>query len=641
MNKLMKTSALAAAVMLALPGTAFCYAQLPDIPEISGPALPIVPAKIEPAQVKLETAKPDQQPPQPEEIVPFESAEQPAQLLRPQPPALAAPNPAVLSPQAPAAGPRPDAALHNRKVVVYQREQQLNELIAKAPLPYEAEPQPEPDDVAADAETALLPESASAPEQLAAQAAAPSLQVTFHDVPAAMQGEILERCKELLAGYEPALNTYYTQRLAAMLRAEHDLPAASVQLTPGEPLQILVAAGRLGKIKVDNRSSLSNEAAAAYFESLLQGMALVGSELNAALVRLQERGYKVRAQFVPSLLEECADLQVVIEDLPAKEINRASFGLVRQGAHSLGDYRLQADFAVHNLSAHSDTLSGLAWYGLNGGHKGGAGLSHRWTFFAGRLQPELKLFYDSYAAGAGQDRNGLTGSIYGGELSLHSAAVRSLSTEFDLNAGVRLAYSQLDALVKRGSTWQEDDFNSRNAALFFGFTGKQELNSAFTLSYGLQAEGGQWSSYYDDYLTARGYADTSFAYTDSWTLNFKNSAWVSSAALHPYLQLDPQRYNAIFGGGDFLSDQTWSSEINAAYQNSSFSLVPYIQYSYLQSKALDESVNAAAGGLRLGWNYAGWDVGANLAAKLWSSELAEDLDAVNDYAVYFNFGYTY
>ena len=429
MNKLMKNSALAAAVMLALPGTAFCYAQLPEIPELSAPALPIVPAKIEPSQIKLETAETNTQPPQPEEIVPFESAEQPAQLLRPQQPSLAAPNPAVLRPQAPAAAPRPAGAMHNRQVVVYQREQQLNELIAKAPLPYEVQAEPDTAATAGAAESAAAEIAVPAAVQAAAQAAAPALRVTFHDVPAAMQGEILERCKELLAGYEPALNTYYTQRLAAMLRAEHDLPAASVQLTPGEPLQILVAAGRLGKIKVDNRSSLSNEAAAAYFESLPQGMALVGSELNAALVRLQERGYKVSAQFVPSLLEECADLQVVIEDLPANEVNRASFGLVRQGAHSLGDYRLQADFALHNLSAHSDTLSGLAWYGLNGGRKGGAGLTHRWTFFAGRLQPELKLFYDSYASGAGRDRNGLTGSIYGGELSLHSAAVRSLSTE--------------------------------------------------------------------------------------------------------------------------------------------------------------------------------------------------------------------
>ena len=146
------------------------------------------------------------------------------------------------------------------------------------------------------------------------------------------------------------LTQYY--RAAGYLLARAYLPAQEIK---DGTVEIAVLEGRLGKLAVDNRSSLAQDRATGYLQNLREGEALRADDLEHGLLLLSDLpGVDVKSTLRPGASVGTTDLDIHLAD---KSPYAGGLELDNYGNRYIGDWRLGANLVAGNLAGLADTLA--------------------------------------------------------------------------------------------------------------------------------------------------------------------------------------------------------------------------------------------------------------------------------------------
>lgn len=153
-----------------------------------------------------------------------------------------------------------------------------------------------------------------------------------------------------LQAYVDRITRHY--REAGYIFARAYLPAQEIR---DGVVEIAVLEGRLGKLRVDNRSALSDAAVAGRLADLKEGQALTGAALERGLLLLNDLpGVEVRSTLAPGVSVGTTDLDV---SLAATSPYAGSLEFDDYGNRYTGDLRLGASFSAGNLAGLADALA--------------------------------------------------------------------------------------------------------------------------------------------------------------------------------------------------------------------------------------------------------------------------------------------
>lgn len=145
------------------------------------------------------------------------------------------------------------------------------------------------------------------------------------------------------------ITRYY--RAAGFLLARAYLPAQEIK---DGVVEIAVLEGRLGKLSVENRSTLADARVAGYLAELREGDALTDNALERNLLLLSDLpGVEVQSTLKPGASVGATDLDVRVAN---KSAIGGSLELDNYGNRYIGDWRAGASLAIGNLTGLSDSL---------------------------------------------------------------------------------------------------------------------------------------------------------------------------------------------------------------------------------------------------------------------------------------------
>lgn len=141
-------------------------------------------------------------------------------------------------------------------------------------------------------------------------------------------------------------------RAAGYLLARAYLPAQ--EITEGV-VEIAVLEGRLGRLRIDNRSPLADERVAARLAGLKEGAAVEGDALERSLLLLDDLpGVEVKSTLRPGVSVGTTDLDI---RLATSAPYAGSLELDNHGNRYTGEWRLGGSFTAANLAGLGDSLA--------------------------------------------------------------------------------------------------------------------------------------------------------------------------------------------------------------------------------------------------------------------------------------------